>query len=120
MRYAIYPPIGLARVGNHPTGYFIGPEMPEHPGMEPDGKGSEAPVKEYKVDEDEIKRQAARFRLFAIPETKGAHRSRPSCPPGRRSSGRCTSSTRREPFFAEADLRCSPSARDWRRTWARG
>jgi hypothetical protein len=72
MRYAIYPPIGLARVGNHPTGYFIGPEMPQHPGMEPNGEGSEAPVKEYKVDEDEIKRQAARFRLFAIPEAKGA------------------------------------------------
>jgi len=26
MKYAIYPPIGLARIGNSPTEFFIGPE----------------------------------------------------------------------------------------------
>ena len=28
VRYAIYPGIGIARVGNSPDEYFIGPEAP--------------------------------------------------------------------------------------------
>jgi hypothetical protein len=69
MRYAIYPAIGIARLGNDLTGCFIGPERPRQPGTEPDGAGAERPVTHYKVDGDTIKRQAARFRLF---ETSGA------------------------------------------------
>jgi hypothetical protein len=54
----IFPPIGIARVGNSPDGYFIGPEKPGEvtipPGGFRDGTG--------------LKRQAARFRLFAFDE----------------------------------------------------
>ena len=59
----IHPAIGIGRVGNSPDSYFIGPEVP----------GLRAtPVGGYKDKGDEkqglpprIKRQAARFRLFA-------------------------------------------------------
>lgn len=55
----IFPPIGIARVGNSPTDFFIGPEIP---GVinKPDGG--------YKDAECRVKRQAARFRLFGYDE----------------------------------------------------
>ena len=37
VRYAIYPGIGIARVGNSPDKYFIGPEAP---GQVPQADGS--------------------------------------------------------------------------------
>ncbi len=81
MQYKIYPPIGIARLGNDLTQYYIGPEIPGHPGFESDGHGGESPVKKYKVDEDQIKRQAARFRIFEIPD--GSDTPRPAqLPPG--------------------------------------
>ena len=59
----IHPAIGIARVGNSPDDYFIGPEIP--------GVGS-TPVGGYKDNGDSkagvpprIKRQAARFRIYA-------------------------------------------------------
>lgn len=59
----IHPSIGIARVGNSPDGFFIGPEIP--------GAGT-TPVGGYKDKGDmergippRIKRQAARFRIFA-------------------------------------------------------
>ncbi len=51
-QYRIHPGIGIARVGNHPSAYFMGPEAP---GIAPDGP--------YKTD-GMIKRQAVRFRVF--------------------------------------------------------
>jgi hypothetical protein len=49
----IHPSIGIARVGNSEEA-FIGPEIPErYPS-----------VKNYRDDQDKLKRQAARFRLF--------------------------------------------------------
>ncbi len=50
--YRIHPGIGIARLGNHPDAYFIGPEAP---GIAPKGP--------YKQD-GLIKRQAIRFRVF--------------------------------------------------------
>jgi hypothetical protein len=50
----IFPPIGVARVGNSPDEFFIGPEAP---GVVPDAGGS------YKDAKGRVKRQAARFRL---------------------------------------------------------
>jgi hypothetical protein len=49
----IHPAIGIARLGNSPDAFFIGPERPGvvHSGPFKDEKGR-------------IKRQAARFRLF--------------------------------------------------------
>lgn len=64
MQYAIYPSIGIARVGNDLDQYYVGPETPGHPGLEADGQGGERRVEKYKVDADQIKRQAARFRIF--------------------------------------------------------
>ena len=55
----IYPSIGIARVGNSPTEFFIGPELP----------GDKTPPQGgYKDAQCRVKKQAARFRLFAYDE----------------------------------------------------
>ena len=53
----IYPGIGIARIGNSPTEFFIGPETPGE---------VVAPVNGFKDKAGRIKRQAARFRLYAF------------------------------------------------------
>src|SRR5207237_3248636 len=51
----IHPGIGVARVGNSPDEFFVGPEIP----------GDRTPPEGgYKDAQGRIKRQAARFRLF--------------------------------------------------------
>jgi len=64
--YRIYPSIGIARLGNDLMQFYIGPEIPGHPGFDVDAQGNESVVTHYKVNEDQIKRQAARFRLFEV------------------------------------------------------
>jgi L-Lysine epsilon oxidase N-terminal/L-lysine epsilon oxidase C-terminal domain len=54
---AIYPAIGIARVGNSPNEYFIGPEIP---GILPQIQH------DYRDPQGRILRQAARFRLFGL------------------------------------------------------
>jgi len=56
---AIHPAVGIARVGNSLTGYFIGPEVPNRPVHPPSGF-KDGP------DGQAIKRQAARFRVFGF------------------------------------------------------
>ena len=56
-RVEIYPPLGIARVGNSPEAYFFGPEIP---GVREEDKGN------YRDEKGRIKRQAARFRLFGL------------------------------------------------------
>src|SRR5580765_3646729 len=51
----IHPAIGIARVGNSPTGIFAGPELPGARTRPPGG---------YRDAQGRIKRQAARFRLY--------------------------------------------------------
>ncbi|MHB8492241.1 MAG: LodA/GoxA family CTQ-dependent oxidase, partial [Solirubrobacteraceae bacterium] len=51
----IHPAIGIARVGDSPTEYFIGPETPGEPS---------APAGGFKDPRGKVKRQAARFRVF--------------------------------------------------------
>ncbi|MEO5654751.1 MAG: LodA/GoxA family CTQ-dependent oxidase, partial [Nitrosospira sp.] len=53
--YRIYPAIGIARIGNSKTGYFLGPESP---GITPAGP--------YRDDSSpgKIKPQAVRFRIY--------------------------------------------------------
>jgi hypothetical protein len=53
--YRIYPPIGIARIGNSKVNYFLGPESP---GVAPEGL--------YRDDSSpgKIKPQAARFRAY--------------------------------------------------------
>jgi hypothetical protein len=57
VKAAIYPPIGIARVGNSEDEYFLAPEvpdpLPEPPGFYRDGEGA-------------LKRQAARFRVYGL------------------------------------------------------
>jgi hypothetical protein len=73
--FRIYPSLGIARLGNDLTQFYVGPETPAHPGFDVDQNGNETPVTHYKVDEDQIKRQAARFRVF---EVDGAGAARPA------------------------------------------
>ena len=54
---AIYPAIGIARVGNSPTAYFFGPEVPGPHPADPDN---------FRDAEGRIKRQAQRFRLYGL------------------------------------------------------
>jgi hypothetical protein len=68
----IHPAISIARLGNSPTGFFVGPEVP---GVHPRPRGG------YKDSHHRIKRPAARFRLFGY-DNKGrlGRRLRPPTP----------------------------------------
>jgi hypothetical protein len=62
--YRIHPSIGVARVGNSPEEYFIGPEAP---GVAPSLNTADAPRSpngQYKDGQKRIKRQGARFRIY--------------------------------------------------------
>ena len=54
---AIHPAIGVARVGNSPTEYTLGPEVPGPVGI---------PTGGYKDAGGRLKRQAARFRIYGL------------------------------------------------------
>lgn len=54
-QFVIYPSIGVARVGNSPSGMFFGPEQP--------GEQRSGP---YRDDSGRINRQAARFRVYGL------------------------------------------------------
>lgn len=56
----IFPPIGIARIGNSKDSYFIGPERPGNTTLPPNA---------YRDVQGNIKRQAARFHLFGFDET---------------------------------------------------
>lgn len=58
---AIYPSIGVARVGSSPDEWFIGPEVPD-PQPFPEGF--------YRDKHKKLKRQAARFRVYGL-NTRG-------------------------------------------------
>jgi hypothetical protein len=57
VKAAIYPPIGIARVGNSEDEFFLAPEVPD-PLPEPRGF--------YRDAEGALKRQAARFRIYGL------------------------------------------------------
>jgi hypothetical protein len=61
--YKIHPAIGVARVGDSPDGFFIGPETPGGPGVEIGAGGAETPLGKYKLA-GRTKRQGVRFRVF--------------------------------------------------------
>ena len=62
MSLKIHPGIGVARAGNSPDGWFIGPETIEIP---------DVPVGGYRDDNCLLKRQAARFRVFVYDDSPG-------------------------------------------------
>src|SRR6516162_6223332 len=57
--FKIFPTIGIARIGNHPGGspqdYYVGPEIPGTVIVPPNG---------YKDSSGQVRRQAARFRIY--------------------------------------------------------
>lgn len=55
VRAAIHPGIGVARVGNSPDGFYIGPEVENPPPMKPG---------ELRDPAGALKREAARFRIY--------------------------------------------------------
>jgi len=56
---AIHPGIGVARVGNSPDEYFVGPEVPS---LTP------TPLGGFKDAQGRIKRQIAKFRIYGLDE----------------------------------------------------
>jgi hypothetical protein len=70
--YRIHPSIGIARLGDSPDQFYIGPDKPAalptecdlegNPVMSPYGAG--VPVKNFKDAQGRIKRQAARFQVY--------------------------------------------------------
>jgi len=52
----IFPPIGIARVGDSPDGWYIGPEWP----------GQLALPDDYRDESGRLKRQGARFRIYTF------------------------------------------------------
>jgi hypothetical protein len=75
--YRIHPGIGIARLGNSETEFYLAPETPAalpqacdsfgNPLVGPDGV-TPVPVKTFKDTEGRVKRQAARFQIFAYDE----------------------------------------------------
>ena len=53
----IHPGIGIARLGNSPSDYFVGPEVPDYAPQPKDGL--------FKDNKGRVKRQAVRFRIYA-------------------------------------------------------
>jgi hypothetical protein len=53
---AIFPPVGIARVGDSENKFFIGPEVADPPAQEPG----------FYRDYGALKRQAARFRIYGL------------------------------------------------------
>jgi hypothetical protein len=67
--YKIHPAIGFARVGDSPSEFFIGPEIPGVPSLPHAGAKSQT----FRDAAHRIKRQAARFRIYEYEaETEGA------------------------------------------------
>ena len=54
---AIYPAIGIARIGNAPEEYYLAPEIPGKPATVTGG---------YKDSKGRIKKQVARFRIYGL------------------------------------------------------
>jgi hypothetical protein len=64
-KYRIHPIMGVARVGDStdPNGFFIGPEEPGIPGNFVNGS-----FQKFRDTKGQIKRQAARFRVYEYPD----------------------------------------------------
>ena len=75
--YRIHPGIGVARLGNSESEFYLAPETPAampqacdsfgNPLVGPDGV-TPVPVKTFKDSEGRVKRQAARFQIFVYDE----------------------------------------------------
>lgn len=59
--FRIHPAVGVARVGNSPTQFFVGPERIGEP---PNFDVATKQFRPFKDSQGRVKRQAARFRIF--------------------------------------------------------
>lgn len=66
MPFAVFPPIGIARIGNSATDFFVGPERPDSLGVELSPDGTEREIEFTKDAQHRVKRQAARFQVFDV------------------------------------------------------
>ena len=78
--YRIHPAIGIARLGNSTTAFYLGPETLGGLPIEVNSDGDEQPASpppfQFRDDQKRVKRQAARFRIYeyddANPQDTGA------------------------------------------------
>lgn len=66
MQFAIYPPLGIGRIGNSPE-FNLGPEKTGSHGIQVNADGSEVEAQSWKDAQFRVKRLAPRFELFEIP-----------------------------------------------------
>lgn len=71
MNFKIHPAIGIARVGDSPTSFYLSPEQAGQLPIECDQDGNavlkdgkEQPISKFKDGQGRVKRQAARFRVY--------------------------------------------------------
>ena len=62
--YEIFPAIGIARVGNAPTAFYIGPEVAGGLPILPDEPARAFTAADFRDSEGRLQRQAARFRIW--------------------------------------------------------
>jgi hypothetical protein len=62
--YEIFPAIGIARVGNAPEAFYIGPEQGCGLPILSDGSGRAFAAGDFRDSEGRLQRQAARFRIW--------------------------------------------------------
>src|SRR5215470_2452271 len=73
MKFKIHPAIGIARVGNSTTSFYLAPEQGGQLPIDCDqdgnailnSEGQEQPIQNFKDDQQRIRRQGARFRVYA-------------------------------------------------------
>lgn len=63
-RYRIHPGLGIARIGNSPTDYFLAAEIPGGSPLELGTGAQEIALAHYKDAQGRLKRQGARFRIY--------------------------------------------------------
>jgi hypothetical protein len=68
VKFRIHPAIGIARLGDSPDDFFIGPEAPGIPPTLNKPDGSSTQPGKYKDKQQRIKRQGARFRIYEYTE----------------------------------------------------
>ncbi|HKP11903.1 MAG TPA: LodA/GoxA family CTQ-dependent oxidase, partial [Blastocatellia bacterium] len=73
MRFKIHPAIGIARMGDSPNSFYLAPEQMGQLPIDCDQEGNailspngqEQPISNFKDDKGRIRRQGARFRVYA-------------------------------------------------------
>lgn len=68
MRYRIFPPIGIARLGGD-SNFIVGPERPGSGPIEIQANGTEIPARSFKdATRTKIRKEGARFHIFESPD----------------------------------------------------